>query len=179
MDRTAFLLGVVFLSVAGVSTTIAATDWKDTLEQKLEATIFRTTETALFDGNRITDEGARFVVTRTGILGSPARHLGAVNTKIRQGAVTQPGGVAALFSERNTTQFKVGDIVYVTDVEVRDRTLVVEILGEELIPTIERGTTVQTRYKGQLEFEVQESVWADASLDAIRALVGEVLRPPD
>ena len=48
------------------------------------------------------------------------------------------------------SQFKVGDVVYLKEIEVRDDAIVIEILSREIVLIIERKSTVQMRYKGEL-----------------------------
>ena len=98
------------------------------------------------------------VVERTGILASPARYLGAVNTKVRKGRIVQPGGHAALFSDRGTTQFRWATL-YRTDVEVRDDVVVLDLVSRDIAPTIDKGSTVQMRYKGQVESPSTTTTW--------------------
>ena len=109
-------------------------NWKKALERTLETSTYSKSDVAALDGNRLTAEGTALVVKRPGILASPARYLGAVNTKVREGRIVQPGGAAALFSDRGTTQFKVGDVVYLTDVEVRDDVVVLELVSRDVVP---------------------------------------------
>jgi hypothetical protein len=152
-------------------------DWKRGLERTLETSTYITSDVAAFDGNRITREGTAFVVKRPGLLASPARHLGAVNTQVRDGRVVQPGGIAALFSDRATRQFEVGDIVYLTDVEVRDNVVVLELLTRQIVPIIEKGTTSQMRYKGQVEFHFPEGFLRTVSAEDLREIFDEFLSP--
>jgi hypothetical protein len=171
-------LGAVSIVAAmTVSSSAATPDWKEALERSFETTIYRTSETAVLDGNRVTSEGTALVVKKTGILANPARYLGSVNTKIRNGAVIQPGGVSALFSSRDIAQFKVGDVVYLKEVQVRDDVIVLEILSREIVPILERRSTAQMRYKGELEFHFPKGYLKSASLEDLRRTFDEFLEP--
>ena len=152
-------------------------DWKRTLEQALEQSVYTKSTVAKLNGNRLTHEGTPLVVSRTGILASPAGYLGSANTRIRDGQVIQPGGVSAFFAERSTRQFKVGEVVYLTDVDVRDDLVVLEIVSRDIVATIDRGTTMQTRYKGQLEFEFDPSVLQASTPEALKRAFEDVLKP--
>lgn len=168
---------VSIVAALTVSASAATPEWKEALERGLETTIYRTSETAVLDGNRVTREGTALVVKKTGILANPARYLGSVNTKIRDGAVIQPGGVSALFSSRDIAQFRVGDVVYLKEVEVRDDVVVLEILSREIVPIIERRSTAQMRYKGELEFHFPKGYLKSASLEDLRRTFDEFLEP--
>ena len=171
-----FIPVLVTLLVAGQASA-EPLDWKKRLEQSLEASTYTKSDVSAVDGNRLTKEGTALLVRRTGILASPARHLGAVNTKVRHGRIEQPGGVSAWFSERTTTQLQAGDVVYLTDVEVRDRTIVLEVVTRDFAPTIERGSTTQTRYKGQVEFEFDEGYLTTVTADDLRRLFDAYFEP--
>lgn len=149
---------IPFLVTAMTAAASAAgsADWKKILEETLETSIYVKSDVAALDNNRITAVGTMLIVKRPGILASPARYLGAANTRVRGGRIEQPGGLAALFAERNTTELRVGEAVYLTDIEVRDDKIIVELITRDLQGIIERGSTVQMRYKGQLEFEFDE-----------------------
>lgn len=173
--RTAWAVSII--AAMTVSASAATPDWKEALERGLETTIYKTSETAVLDGNRVTSEGTALVVKKTGILANPARYLGSVNTKIRDGAVIQPGGVSALFSSRDIAQFKVGDVVYLKEVEVREDVVVLEILSREIVPIIERRSTAQMRYKGELEFHFPKGYLKSASLEDLKRTFDEFLEP--
>ncbi|HET9371214.1 MAG TPA: hypothetical protein VFO19_13230 [Vicinamibacterales bacterium] len=98
-----------------------------------------------------------------------------MNTKIVDGRVEQPGGVAAFFSDRGTTQFRVGEVVYLTDVEVRDRAIVLDLVSRDIRPIIERRETSQMRYKGQVELHFAPAFLERAGLDEITDAIGEFL----
>ena len=152
------LLTVGLLSCLAATPLAQSRDWKRTLEQALEQSVYTKSAVSRLNGNRLTAEGTPLVVSRTGILASPAGYLGAANTRIRDGQVIQPGGVAAFFADRSTRQFKVGEVVYLTDVEVRDDLVVLEIVSRDIVATIDKGTTMQTRFKGEVEFEFDPAV---------------------
>ena len=162
------LLSAIALASALVAATFAQADWKERLELDLQSSGWQKTAVSKLDGNRILDEGTPLVVKRTGILGSPARHFGAVNTKVRGGRLIQPGGFSALFAERSTTQFREGDVVYLTDVDVRNDSVVVEVVSREMVPAVSRRETIYTRYKGQVEFEFDREFLRSASADDLK-----------
>ena len=80
--RTVWAVSMV--AAMTVSALAATPDWTEAIERGLETTIYRTSETAVLYGNRVTREGAALVVKKTGILANPARYLGSVNTKITE-----------------------------------------------------------------------------------------------
>jgi hypothetical protein len=175
MTRQA-LLTVGLLGCLTVAPLAQSRDWKRTLEQALEQTVYLKSSVSRLNGNRITAEGTPLVVSRSGILASPAGYLGAANTRIRDGEVIQPGGAAAFFAERSPRQFKVGEVVYLTDVDVRDDLVILEIVSRDIVATIDRGTTMQTRFKGQIEFEFDPAVLRASSPDDLKREFEQVLR---
>jgi hypothetical protein len=158
-----------------VAAPFAQIDWKERLELDLQSSGWQKTSVSKLDGNRVLYEGTPFVLKRGGILGSPARHFGAVNTKVRGDRVIQPGGFSAFFAERSTMQFSEGDVVYVTDVEVRNDSVVVEVVSRDMVPTVNRRETVYTRYKGQVEFELDREFLRSASADDLVRVFSTVL----
>ena len=91
-----------------------------------------------------------------------------MNTKVREGRIVQPGGAAAFFSDRGTTQFRVGEVVYLTDVEVRDEVVVLELVSRDIVQTLDKGSTVQMRYKGQVEFQFDRNYLQTASVEDLK-----------
>jgi hypothetical protein len=169
------LLTLGLVSALAASPLAQSRDWKRALEDALEQSVYTKSTVARLNGNRVTREGTALVVTRTGILASPAGYLGAANTRIRDGKVIQPGGTASFFADRSTRQFKMGDVVYLTDVQVRDDLVVLEIVSRDIVATIDRGSTMQTRFKGQVEFEFDPVVLQASTPEALKRAFEEVL----
>ena len=170
-----FLLTLGLASALAASPLAQSRDWKRALEDALEQSVYTKSTVARLNGNRVTREGTALVVTRTGILASPAGYLGAANTRIRDGNVIQPGGTASFFADRSTRQFKKGEVVYLTDVQVRDDLVVLEIVSRDIVATIDRGSTMQTRFKGQVEFEFDPVVLQASTPEALKRAFEEVL----
>jgi hypothetical protein len=154
-------------------------DWKRSLEEALEQSVYTKSTVARLNGNRLTREGTPLVVARTGILASPAGYLGAANTRIRDGQVIPPAGVASFFADRSTRQFKMGEVVYLIDVQVRDGLVVLEIVSRDIAATIDRGTAMQTRFKGQVEFEFDPAVLQASTPETLKRAFDEVLKAVD
>jgi hypothetical protein len=170
------LLTLGLLSCLAATPLAQSRDWKRTLEQALEQSVYTKSSVSRLNGNRLTTEGTPLVVSRTGILASPAGYLGAANTRIRDGQVIQPGGAAAFFADRSTRQFKIGEVVYLTDVEVRDDLVVLEIVSRDIVATIEKGTTMQTRFKGEVEFEFDPAVLQASAPEDLKRAFEQVLK---
>jgi len=170
-----FLLTLGLASALAASPLAQSRDWKRALEDALEQSVYTKSTVARLNGNRVTREGTALVVTRTGILASPAGYIGAANTRIRDGNVIQPGGPASFFADRSTRQFKKGEVVYLTDVQVRDDLVVLEIVSRDIVATIDRGSTMQTRFKGQVEFEFDPVLLQTITPEALKRAFEEVL----
>jgi len=174
MRRSLSLLLV--LSIAAVVPGAAQSrNWKEALERDLETVVYKTTSLARFDPNRITHEGTALVVKRSGILASPARYMGAATTKVRDGQIIQPGGASAFFSQSETKQFQTYEPVYLVDVSVKDDAVVLEVIGQAIEPLYDKGRTIQTRYKGEIEFEFPAGQLARASAAELKPTFDAVL----
>ena len=82
---------------------------------------------------------------------------------------------AAPARSRRLTQCERKEVVYLTDVEVRDRVIVLDLVSRDIRPIIERHETSQMRYKGQVEFHFAPASLERAGLDEITHAIGEFL----
>jgi hypothetical protein len=93
--------------------------------------------------------------------------------------VSQRGGATALFSKKTTKRLKVGDRVYARDIEVKDDRLRVLFVTRDMSEVQTKGNTMQTRYKGGVDFEFDKSVIAAMDLDTAVKTIETVFLPED
>ena len=58
--------------------------------------------------------------------------------------------------------------MYLTDVEVRDDVVVLDLVSRDVVPTLDKGSTVQMRYKGQVEFHFDHDYLRTATVDDLK-----------
>ena len=85
------------------------------------------------------------------------------------------GGAGAFFTQSDTKQFYSWQPVYLVDVEVKDDAVVLEVISTAIEPLFDRGRTVQTRYKGQIEFEFSREYLTSATAADLKQTFASVL----
>jgi hypothetical protein len=61
------------------------------------------------------------------------------------------------------------------NIEVKDDAVVLEVISSAIEPLFDRGRTVQTRYKGQVEFEFPAGYLTSVSAAELKQMFGSVL----
>jgi hypothetical protein len=175
-----FLIRIVRL-VALFALTISSTarasasDWKDALKEKLEAS-YPLTRRATLAPDRITQQGIVLVVQKQGIAADPSSDLRYSITYVKNGQVGEQGGaVAGIFDKKNTRVFKPGERVYVTDVKVGDDYVMLLLMSCDMFDVVSKGSTKQTRYKAGLSFKYDSGVLETADVEKIKAAISSVI----
>lgn len=68
-----------------------------------------------------------------------------------------------------------GERLHCTDIKVKNDAIQFWLLSTEIEPITVKGSTIQTRYKGALEFAFSEDFLSHATADSVIAAVASVL----
>jgi hypothetical protein len=133
------------------------------------------------DHFRITKPGTVLVVQKDGIYANPSTDNGTVTTTIKDGQLSEPGGVmGAFFSQgqenRNRT-LKTGEKVYVTRIEMWSGSIRFDIVTCDTSDTNIGGNSRQIRYVSQLAFKLPKEFLETADVDAVKKIVDAVIIP--
>lgn len=154
---------------------IAAQAWKDSLETALESS-YPLTKRASLAPDRITRQGVVLAIRMDGITADLSSDLRYSVTKVRDGQVGEEGGaVTALFSKTKSRIFKTGERVYLTDIRIGDRDVMLLLLSVDVFDVTNKGTTKQTRYKAALKFEFPEGYLATAAVPDVKEAIEAVV----
>ncbi len=133
----------------------------DALKEALEAK-YGITKVSL-DKVRVTTPGPVYVLKADGINADRATDVTMLVNKVVGGQIEQPKGFAAsMFSKQTTKQFKPGDRLYLTRIDVKDQGLLFWFISTDTSEYSEHGSTKETRYRAVLFFEIPKTL-ADAS----------------
>jgi hypothetical protein len=149
--------------------------WKDSLAKGLEAT-YPLSKRATFSPDRITKQGAVLVIRKDGVTADLSSDLRYSVTKVRDGQVGEAGGaVTALFNKEKSRTFKTGERVYVIDIKIGDRDVMLLLMSVDMFDVANKGATKQTRYKAALKFEFPEGYLATASVPVLTQAIEAVV----
>lgn len=158
-------------------------DWKDTLKAKLKE-VYTITQTQS-DLSGITKPGTVLVVQREGIRGDLVTDESTSSTKVKDGQVRQPGGRFGFFEKFGSAignnrkhaslYFKLGERVYVRQIDVEDKEIRFLVFTCEPQQVIIEGTTHNTRFKALVWFEFPKNYLAGADFSNVKAVVESVL----
>lgn len=166
------------LVAAFTATTMAQGDWKKTLEQALEETIYVKTGMSNLQRNNVTKPGTIFTVQKEGIVADRVEAFGTIETRINVGNPSAPSGVAAfLFSRSSSTTLKAGERVYLFDVDVKDDRIVLNLLTVEMYDINQKGNTEHTRLKSGLRFDFDKALLATADPATLKKVFDAIIKP--
>lgn len=100
-----------------------------------------------------------------------------LRNRVRDGEIAQAGGLAARLANKKTNRdYRVGEKVYVTDIDVNDDDIQLRLLSLDTDQISVRGTTEQTRYKAILQFDFPKDSLATFEFARIHAAINSILR---
>lgn len=154
----------------------SAQSWRDSLKTQLVGVIAPTSSS--LDRLRITRPGTLLEVQRDGISGSPGADGTILTTRLREGRIEQARGLVASLANKNSNRdFRLGEKVYVLDVDVNDNNIRFLLLTLETNQITVAGSTRQTRYKAMLEIDFPKDSLKTYEFGRVMELVTTVLRP--
>jgi hypothetical protein len=150
-----------------------AGDWKKTLKDAFEQSLYQKTNTASLEINNITQPGTVLVVQRDGLVAGRSHTIGTTRvTKIRNGQPKSQGGLGGLFHKTlagSSHPLTKGDRVYLYGVDINDESIVFKLLTSDLSDiTEDDGSTSQTRFKAAVSFEFEKGYLASADPKQIK-----------
>src|SRR5262245_41633179 len=117
MKRLAVAACAVALCASGVLA--QEKNWKATVTAALKAE-YPNTKTATFERNNVTEPGVLLVVQKPSLMGEDVHNgLTRIST-YDKGVISAPKGLAGLLSDSNARELRVGEKVYVLDIDVLD-----------------------------------------------------------
>ena len=141
-----FLLGICPVAASGQSKA-----WKDDLTTALKAA-YPITKTATFERNNITQPGVVLVVQKPNLMGENVHNSLYRISTVEKGATAGPRGMAGFLSSSNARELKVGERIYVRDIDVNDDAVKFSFLTVEMYDIVDKGTTKRTRLASRVDF---------------------------
>jgi hypothetical protein len=139
---------------------------KSTIEQQLESQYVPTK--ASRGNTEITTPGSVLVIQRRDLIGEPTSvRFGAIPNYYKDGRVKH-GVLGSLVTpgEGNSRSFQVGEKVYLLKLEVKDNSIVFNLLSAEAFDGV--------RYKASVQFQFPKGYLASADVGKIRQTIGEL-----
>ena len=175
---------IVLLSLASLPVSAGDDDkWRTDLRDALKRMYPITERSHVTDST--THPGVILIVKKEGIKCSErgrgtegSKDLMFSSTYIRDGNVEQIGGLKGMFlSKKNEREFKAGDKVYATDIDVTSRNYVVFwLLSAEMFDVTERGTTRPARFAAMVGFGFTREWLQTATPEQVKAAIDPVLQ---
>ena len=148
----------------------------DALKNALE-TKYQLTKIGI-DRVRITQPGTVFILQKDGISGDLSSDATFLNNKVIDGQVSQAGGFMAAMQDKKTSRnLKAGDKVYLFRLDIKDDQVWFFVITAETYDVAVRGSTMQTRYKSQLSFELGKDFMATATPEAVEKAIEAIVIP--
>jgi hypothetical protein len=149
-------------------------DEKNGLKEALEAKYGLTKVS--WDKVRVTDAGPVYVLKAEGVNADRATDMTMLVNRVVDGHVQQPKGVgASMFSKQTTKQFKPGDRLYLTKIDVKDEGLLLWFISTETSDYSEKGSTKQTRYRAVLGFDIPKPMMETSQVDEIKKIIDPIV----
>jgi len=165
----------VFFLIFGVLSVPARAGNNDALKEALQAKYGLTKVS--WDKVRVTDPGPVYVLRAEGVNADRATDMTMLVNKVVNGRVQQPKGFgASMFSKQTTKQFKPGDRLYLTKIDVKDEGLLLCFISTETADYSEKGSTKQTRYRAVLGFEIPKNAMEASQVDEIKKVIDPVVQ---
>lgn len=165
------VIGMIFISSRA---NLAHAGSHDALKEALEAKYGLTKVS--WDKVRVTDPGPVYVLKAEGVNADRATDVTMLVNKVVDGHVQQPKGFgASMFSKQTTKQFKPGDRLYLTKIDVKDEGLLFWFISTETSEYSDKGTTKQTRYRAVLGFEIPKTSLDPSQVDEIKRVIDPVV----
>ena len=162
------LTGFCFFSFL-ISGQISADDWKDRISRELQS-IYTPTKVS-FDESRITEPGSLLVLQVDGLVLSSAAIGPGSKTTIRDGKILGTGGSTGI----GARSFNKGEKVYSRKIKVKDDSVDVEVISEQMYDLLYDGQTQSRRFEVTLRFEFSKSALQGMSAQDIKTAIDTIL----
>jgi len=130
-----------------------------------------------WDKVRVTDPGPIYVLKAEGVNADRATDMTMLVNRVVDGRVEQPKGFgASMFSKQTTKQFKPGDRLYLTKIDVKDDGLLLWFISTETADYSDKGSTKQTRYRAVMRFDVPAPLMEASQVDGIKKIIDPIVQ---
>lgn len=154
---------------------LRAQAWKDSLTARLSTRL--TPASVSSDRLRITRPGTALLVQAEGISASPGKDASYLKNHLREGRIEQAKGLAAALSNKNTNRdFRVGERVFVTKIDVNDNDVQLFLISSETNQILVSGNSQQTRYKAVLQVDFPKGTLETTMLAEIEKTLSAALK---
>lgn len=175
MKRPQKLLLAVLFALLVVPGSSQAQSWKDSLAARLSSRMVVASVTS--DRLRITKPGTVLLVQLEGVSASPGKDASYLKNHLRDGQVQQAKGLAAALSNKKTNRdYRVGERVYLTKIDVNDNDIQLFLISTETNQIQVDGNSQQTRYKAVLQVDFPKGTLAATDAAAIERVISSALK---
>lgn len=161
------------------ASTLSAQDknWKKTLEQQLKETYTITKwDNSIWSGNAtVKVPGVILVVRQAGIIGGLPDALLVRVARVQNGQLQRAEGAAG----ESSYLFKVGDKVYVGNINVNDENIILRLMTADAIERTIKGSTRAIRFVAVVRFEFEKGFLQTAAVTDVAKAVSPVLATED
>ena len=171
MTRVARTIGVVLCAISLFPARGTSQNWKDDLKGRITAYV--SPADASSDRLRINRAGTVLVVRRDGISASPGKDATYLKNYLRDGQIHTGSGL--FVDKKNNRDYRVGERVYVTKVDVNDDNILLFLISLETDQIMRSGNTEQTRFKALLQIDFPKGTLETTDFASVQQLIGSVL----
>ncbi len=165
---------VVIFALCSFGSQAQSKNWKDELTKALKDT-YPNTKTATFERNNITQPGVALVVLKENIMGENVHNSIYRISTVENGNVSSPKGLAGFISSGSAKGLKVGEKVYVRDIDIGDDSVKFQLLTLDMYDVIENGTTKRNRLVAVLNFKFPKPQLSSMKLEEVKKAIDAVL----
>ncbi len=156
---------------------IADQKWKDDLIARLKNEYVLTEKAGPL---RISKTGTIFVIQIEQLTSDLSSDMTIRINKIIDGQVKTGRGFLTTIlvqDKQNARNFRTGDRVYMTTIDVKDNNIVLFIITCDMYEVNVNGNTQQARYVTALDFQFPKNYLATASAENVKGVIEAVLKP--
>lgn len=118
-----------------------------------------------------------YVLKADGVNADGATDVTMLVNRVVDGHVEQPKGFrASMFWNQTTKQFKPGDHLYLTKIDVKDEGLLLWFISTETSDYSETGSTKETRYRAVLGFDIPKPMMEASQIDEIGKIIDPIVQ---
>lgn len=149
-------------------------NWKDELSTALRDA-YPITKTATFERNNITQPGVVLVVQKDNLMGENVHNSIYRASTVEDGNVAGPKGFAGFVSSGSAKNLKIGERVYIRDIDVSDDFVRLQLLTLEMYDVNEKGNTKRNRLMTVVNFKFPKGQLASMKAAEVRQAIDAVL----
>ena len=152
-------------------------NWKKTLEQALEQSVYKRSRISNLEINNVTEPGTVLVVRKDGLVADRSHAFGTAVTRIKVDNPSAPSGLGAFLSRSSSTTLKQGEKVYIYDVDINDDNIILNLLTLDSRDITQKGNTEHTRLKSSVRFDFDKAFLPTAAPEVLKKVFDAILLP--